>query len=131
MTIPSMLRFPSFLTISYRFPWCFHMFPLVFLRFSVFLLFPPSVSPVSYFRFCGNNYFAVTSIFLYSDDCFNIEMNTLISSSTITYLILHHLITLPIPSLAKHTNCMVSDINFYFNFFFSYFHFYFLLVTIF
>ena len=96
IAIPSMLRFPSFLTISYRFPWCFHMFPLVFLRFSVFLLFPPSVSPVSYFRFCGNNDFAVTSIFLYSGDCFNIEMNTLISSSTITYLILTKIFDDPI-----------------------------------
>ena len=32
---------------------CFRMFPLVLLRFPrVFLLFPLSVSPVSYFRFC-------------------------------------------------------------------------------
>ena len=47
--------FPSFLTISYRFPWCYRMFPLVFLRFPrVFLLFPIGASPVSYFRFCGN-----------------------------------------------------------------------------
>ena len=44
---------PSFLTISYRFPWCFHTFPLLFLRFPrVFLLFPLSVFPVSYFRLC-------------------------------------------------------------------------------
>ena len=36
------VMFPQFLTISYRFPWCFCMFPLVFLRFCrVFLLFPP------------------------------------------------------------------------------------------
>ena len=48
-----MLCFPSFLTISYRFPWCFSMFPLVFLQFPrVFLLLPHSVSLVSYFRFC-------------------------------------------------------------------------------
>ena len=53
MVIPSMLCFPSFLTISCRFPWCFARFPLVFLRFpQVFLLFSLSVSPVSYFRFC-------------------------------------------------------------------------------
>ena len=46
MVIPSMLCFPSFLTISYRFPLCFRMFPLVFLRFPrVFLLFP-SVFPL-------------------------------------------------------------------------------------
>ena len=50
--IPSMLCFPSFLTISYRFSWYFLMFPLVFLRFPrVFLQFPFNVSPVSYFRF--------------------------------------------------------------------------------
>ena len=37
---------PSFLTIPYRFPWCFRMFPLVFLRFPrLFLLSPVSVSP--------------------------------------------------------------------------------------
>ena len=53
MVIPGILCFLSFLTISYRFPWCFPMFPLVFLQFpQVFLLFPLSVSPVSYFRFC-------------------------------------------------------------------------------
>ena len=52
--IPSMLSSPNFLTISYRFPWCFHMFPLAFLRFPwMFLLFPLSVSPVSHFRFCS------------------------------------------------------------------------------
>ena len=39
--IPSMLCFPGFLTVSYRFPSCFRMFLPVFLRFpSVFLLFP-------------------------------------------------------------------------------------------
>ena len=42
MVIPSVLCFSSFLTISYRFPWCFRMSPLVFLRFPrVFLLIPP------------------------------------------------------------------------------------------
>ena len=52
IVIPSMICFPSFLTISYCFPSCFRMFPLVFLRFPwVFLLFPLSVSTVSYFRF--------------------------------------------------------------------------------
>ena len=53
MVIPPVFCFPSFLTISYRFSWCFHIFSLVFLRFPrVFLLFPLSVSPVFYFRFC-------------------------------------------------------------------------------
>ena len=81
MVISSMLCFPSFLTISYHFPWCFPMFPIVFLQFpqvflllppfpycfpwcfpmfplvflrfpQVFLLFPLSISPISYFRFC-------------------------------------------------------------------------------
>ena len=52
MVLPSMLCLPSFLTISYRFIWCFRMFLLAFLRFSlVFLLFSLSVSLVSYFRF--------------------------------------------------------------------------------
>ena len=47
------VMFPSFLTISYRFSWCFRMLLLEFLRFpQVFLLFPLSVSPVFYFRFC-------------------------------------------------------------------------------
>ena len=46
--IPSMLCFPSFLTISYGFPWCLCMFPMVFLRFRpVFLQFPLSVFPPS------------------------------------------------------------------------------------
>ena len=55
MVIPSMLCFPGFLTVSYRFPRCFQMFLPVFLRFtSVFLLFPHGVSPVSYFRFCDH-----------------------------------------------------------------------------
>ena len=31
--IPSMLCFPGFLTVSYRFPWCFHMLHPVFRRF--------------------------------------------------------------------------------------------------
>ena len=45
--IPSMLCFLSFLTISYRFPWCFRIFPLVCLRFlRVFLQLPLSVSTV-------------------------------------------------------------------------------------
>ena len=53
MVIPSILCYPSFLAISYRSTWYFRMFPLVSLRFArVFLLFPLSVSPVSYFRFC-------------------------------------------------------------------------------
>ena len=44
--------FSSFLTFSYRSPWCFRMFLRMFVRFpSVFCLFPLSVSPVSYFRF--------------------------------------------------------------------------------
>ena len=44
VVIPLMLCFPSFLAISYCFPWCFHVFLLVFLRFSwVFLLFLLSV----------------------------------------------------------------------------------------
>ena len=53
MVISSILCFRSFLTISYSFPWCFCMFPLMFLRFSrVFLLFPLSVCSVSDLRFC-------------------------------------------------------------------------------
>ena len=45
-------QFPNHF-LPYRFPWCFRMFPLVFLQFRrMFLLFPLSVSPVSYFRFC-------------------------------------------------------------------------------
>ena len=53
MVIPSMICFPSFLTISYRFQCCFCMFPLVFLPFPrEFLLFPFTVSPIFYFRFC-------------------------------------------------------------------------------
>ena len=45
--IPSMLCFLSFLIISYRFPWCFRIFPLVCLRFlRVFLQLPLSVSTV-------------------------------------------------------------------------------------
>ena len=67
MGIPSMLYFPSFPTIYYRFLWCFCMFPLVFLWLPrVFLLFPISVSSISYFRFreclCSNslsNYFSL------------------------------------------------------------------------
>ena len=56
MVISSMICFSSFLTISYRFPWCFGMFPLVFLQFRrVFLLFPLSASYVSYFKFCAEN----------------------------------------------------------------------------
>ena len=52
IVIPSMLRFPSFQTISYHFPWCFRMFLLVFVQFlQVFLLFPLSVSPVSFLDF--------------------------------------------------------------------------------
>ena len=52
MVIP--LFFPGFLTVFKRFPWCFRKFLPVFLRFSlVFLLFPHSASPLSYFRFCG------------------------------------------------------------------------------
>ena len=54
MVIPAMLCFPGFLTVFFHTPWCFRMFLPVFLRFSlVFLLFPRSVSLVSYFRFCG------------------------------------------------------------------------------
>lgn len=54
MMILSMLCFPGFLTVSYRFPWCFHMFLLVFLWIPlVFPLFPVSVSAASSFRFCG------------------------------------------------------------------------------
>ena len=53
MVIPSVLCFPSFLTISYRFLWCFRMFSLASLQsLQVFLLFPLSVSPVSDFGFC-------------------------------------------------------------------------------
>ena len=44
--------FPQFPNHSLPFPMVF-TFPLVFLRFPrVFLLFPPSASRVSYFRFC-------------------------------------------------------------------------------
>ena len=54
MVILSLICFPSFLTISYCFPWCFRLFFLVFLRFPrVFLQFNLNVSPVSYFRFCA------------------------------------------------------------------------------
>ena len=60
MMIPSMFCSPSLLTISYRFSWCFHMYPLVFLQFPwMFPLFPLSVSPVSYFRFCAFVYVCV------------------------------------------------------------------------
>ena len=54
MVIPSMLCFPSFLTISYHFPWCFLMFPLVLLRMhQVFLLFPSVFNPFPYhFPWC-------------------------------------------------------------------------------
>ena len=49
---PSNVMFPRF-PVSYHFPWCFRLCLLVFLRFlPVFLLFPCSISPVSYFRFC-------------------------------------------------------------------------------
>ena len=52
MAILLMLCFPSFLTISYRFQWCYCMFLLMFLRFPhVFLLFALRASLVSYFRF--------------------------------------------------------------------------------
>ena len=43
IAIPSMLCFLSFLTIFYRFTWCFHMFPLVFLLFFGFFYSFPSV----------------------------------------------------------------------------------------
>ena len=50
MVITSMLCFSSFLTISYRFPWCSRMFFLLFLRFPwVFLL----CFPCFLFRFCN------------------------------------------------------------------------------
>ena len=53
MVIPRRYVPLSFVTISNRFPWYLRMFPLVFLRSRrVFLLFPLSVSPVSYFIFC-------------------------------------------------------------------------------
>ena len=53
MVIPSILCFSGFVTVSYRFPWCFHMFSMVYLRFPlVFLRFPLSVSPASHCRFC-------------------------------------------------------------------------------
>ena len=59
LVISLMICFSSFLTISYRFPWCFGMFrhfPLVFIQFRrVFLLFPLSASHVSCFRFCAEN----------------------------------------------------------------------------
>ena len=49
----SILCFPGFLTISHSFPWCFGTFLPVFLRFPlVFLLFPRSVCPFSFSRFC-------------------------------------------------------------------------------
>ena len=55
MVLPSILCFPGFLTVSYRFPWCLRMFLPVFLRFpSIFSPFPCSVSLVSYFRFCDD-----------------------------------------------------------------------------
>ena len=41
MVIPLILCFSSFLTVSYSFPWCFRMFPPLFLRFlqvSTFLM---------------------------------------------------------------------------------------------
>ena len=47
-------HFPYFLTVSYRFPWCFRIFPLVFLRFPwVFLLsyFPSVFSLYTIFDF--------------------------------------------------------------------------------
>ena len=80
MEICSILYFSSFVTISYHFPWYFHMLPLVFLRFPrVFLLFLLSVPPVSYFRFCE---FLVT--------CFNIIFKkvmiiTIVLNTTYTF----------------------------------------------
>ena len=48
---PSILCFPGFQTISYRFSCCFRVFLPVFLRFpSVFVLFPRGVCPVSSFK---------------------------------------------------------------------------------
>ena len=42
-----------FLQFPNHFPWCFRMFPLVFLQFPrEFQLFPLCISPVSFFRFC-------------------------------------------------------------------------------
>ena len=70
MVNPLILCFPSFLTITYHFPWCFCIFPLVFLRFPwVILLIPLNISPVSYFRFCGSrfpafNFLSFSSAFL-------------------------------------------------------------------
>ena len=54
--ISSMLHFLRFLIISFCFPWCFRIFPLVFLRFPwLFLWFSLSASPFSYFRFYHQN----------------------------------------------------------------------------
>ena len=76
-----MLCFPSFLTITYHFPWCFCMFPLVFLRFRwVILLIPLNISPVSYFRFCGSrfpafNFLSFSSAFLCISSTFFLSLS--------------------------------------------------------
>ena len=78
MEIPSMLCFLDFLTVSCRFPWCFRMFPSVFLGFS------GTVSPVSYLRFC---IFVLLSWWLNCVDIFYIKFRfcrlfTVINSTT-------------------------------------------------
>ena len=83
MEIPSMLCFLHFLTVSCRFPWCFRMFPSVFLGFS------SSVSPVSYLRFC---IFILLSWWLNCVDIFYIKFRfcrlfTVINSTTTISLI--------------------------------------------
>ena len=62
--------FPSFLAISYRFPWCFLMFSQVFIHFPcVFLLFPLSVSPVSDFGFRVKQHQWILFQFFYGGFC--------------------------------------------------------------
>ena len=78
MEIPWMLCFLDFLTVSCRFPWCFRMFPSVFLGFS------GTVSPVSYLRFC---IFVLLSWWLNCVDIFYIKFRfcrlfTVINSTT-------------------------------------------------
>lgn len=72
MAIVSLLCFPGFLTIFFRFPWYFPMFPLVFLRFSqVYLVFLLSVSRIFYFKFY--DYAALTFSLFFLEKSFIIK----------------------------------------------------------
>ena len=88
MVIPLMLCFPSFLTISYHFPCCLRIVPLVFLRFSrVFQLFPHSVSLVSYFAILLQNAtkvrYKMRQVFYYKIQHFYYKMRQLLQNTTV------------------------------------------------